>query len=255
MMRRKESVQTEYRQTKQMRARQPSRQTNNLRRMPERRKRVVTLSNLLLALIGFLFLFSISVVAVLNLKSIYYFDIRYQQLESKTGIAEAEIRENYDALIEYNLITNRAEELELPTFPVSEHGAIHFREVKRIFVIIQCLCIVSGIVLIIGLFRKFKRRDYGSLKLMAVLTVLVPIVLGALAVVSWNTFFVKFHELFFDNDYWIFDPVTDPVIRILPDAFFFHCVVAILLFLLVGGLLAGSLYRFATRKYRRDRYR
>lgn len=220
---------------------------------PQRQKPVLTPSNLLLALIGFLFLACVSVVLVLNLRTIYYFDIRYQQLESKTGFSEEVIRENYDALIDYNLVTKGVKKLEFPDFPMSEHGETHFREVKRIFFAIQYLLIILGVAFLFGLSKKLPRRDYGSLKLISILTFVVPLALGMLVIVSWDSFFIKFHEIFFSNDYWIFDPVTDPVIRILPDAFFFHCAVAILFFLLLGGLLLGAIYRFATRKYRRQR--
>ena len=75
------------------------------------RKRTVTITNLLLALIGFLFLFSLSVVIVLNLRSIYYYDIRSLKLEEETGLSEEIIRENYDTLIDYNLITKRVKKL------------------------------------------------------------------------------------------------------------------------------------------------
>ena len=214
---------------------------------------MLTPSNLLLALVGFLFLACVSVVLVLNLRTIYYFDIRYQQLESETGLSEAVIRENYDTLIDYNLVTKGVKKLEFPSFPMSEHGETHFREVKRMFFGIQYLLIISGVAFLFGLSRKLPRRDYGSLKLVSALTFVIPLVLGVLAAVSWNSFFIKFHEIFFSNDYWIFDPVTDPVIRILPDAFFFHCALAILFFLLLFGLLTGAIYRFATRKYRRQR--
>ncbi|MDO4321120.1 MAG: TIGR01906 family membrane protein [Lachnospiraceae bacterium] len=221
---------------------------------PQRPRRVLTLTNLLTALVGFLFIFSLSVVLVLNLRTIYYFDIRYQQLEYTTGLSEEIIRENYDTLIDYNLLTKHVKKLEFPNFPMSEHGRIHFAEVKRIFIMIQWLCIVSGLVLMIALFKKLRRRDYGSLKLMSILTFLVPVVLGVLAALNWNAFFIKFHGLFFKNNYWIFNPATDPVINILPDAFFFHCAVVILLFLLLGCILTGALYRFATRNYRRQSY-
>lgn len=222
------------------------------RRVPERPARVLTLTNLLVALIGFLFLLCASVVLVLNLRSIYYTDIRLLQLESQTGFSEEVIRRNYDTLIDYNLITKGVKKLEFPDFPMSEQGEIHFREVKRIFLVFQCLFVLTGAALAVALFRKLRRRDYGSLKLISVLAVVIPLVLGAFAAVSWGRFFVAFHELFFDNDYWIFDPVTDPVIRILPDAFFFHCAVAILLFVLAGGLLCGAWYRLAARRYRRS---
>ncbi len=217
------------------------------------RKRTLTLSNLLLSLLGFLFLACFSVTLVLNLRCIYYFDIDYLDLEGQTGYSEELIRENYDALIDYNLLTKGIKELEFPDFPMSDEAETHFKEVKRIFVAVQILCVVTGVLLFIFLVRKLMRRDYGSLKLISVLTFLIPIGLGAYAFLNWDTFFVQFHELFFDNDYWLFNPITDPVILILPDEFFAHCAAAILIFLFLGGILCGGLHRLLTRKYRRER--
>lgn len=214
----------------------------------EQCRRTLTPGNVLVAAAGFLFLACLSVTIVLNLRSIYYTDIRYLQLERQTGYSEQEIRENYDTLIDYNLITKQIEELEFPSFPMSDSAAVHFKEVKQIFVSIQYLCIVTGVILLIGLGIKLRLGDFGSLKLISILTVLVPAVLGLCAALSWDTFFIRFHELFFDNDYWLFDPVTDPVILILPDTFFAHCAAAVLFFLLLGGILTGAAYRFGTRK-------
>ncbi len=215
-----------------------------------RRKRTLTISNLLLALVGFLFLASLSVVLVLNLRCIYYFDIDYLNLVEETGYSEEIIRDNYDALIDYNLLWKGADELEFPDFPMSDEAAIHFKEVKRIFVALQILCPVTGVILLIFLCRKLAARDYGSLTLISILTFAVPIVLGVYAALNWETFFVQFHELFFQNDYWLFNPITDPVILILPDAFFAHCAAAILLILFVGGILTEVAYRLLTRRFR-----
>lgn len=213
-----------------------------------RRRRVLTVTNLLTALVGFLFLATLSVVIVLNLRPIYYFNIRYQQLERETGLSEAVIKENYDTLIDYNLATKRISELEFPSFPMSENGRTHFREVKRIFLAVQYLCAVSGVLLLAGLL-KIRRRDYGCLRLMAIMTCVIPAGLGIAAALSWEHFFVRFHELFFNNNYWIFDPVTDPVIRILPDAFFAQCAAAILLILILSGVVIDVMYRRLTRRY------
>lgn len=222
-------------------------------RPPRRPGRVFTVGNLLTALVGFLFIVSLSVVLVLNLRSIYYFDIRYQQLEQKTGLSEEVIRENYDTLIDYNLITKRVKTLEFPDFPMSEHGEIHFAEVKRIFVFVQYLCIIMGILFVVSIVRRLRRRELGWLKLTSVITLAAPVILIVLAVFNWDAFFVKFHELFFDNYYWIFDPATDPVINILPDEFFYHCAVVILLFVLLGGIFTGALYRLTGGRRRRER--
>lgn len=215
-----------------------------------RRFRVLSLSNLLAALVGFLFIFSLSVVLTLNLRQIYYFDIKYQQLETATGLSEETIRENYDTLIDYNLLTKRVSKLEFPDFTMSAQGRTHFAEVKRIFVAIQIMCVISGILFIAVLIKKGRRRDFGCLKLTSVLTLVIPVVLGAMMALNWNRFFVKFHQIFFKNNYWIFDPATDPVINILPDAFFLHCAAVILLFMLAGCILCRLLYRLLTARQR-----
>ncbi len=216
----------------------------------ERVKKTLTPTNLLVALIGFLFLVCLSVVLVLNLRGIFYFDIDYLQLESETGYSKEVIRENYDALIDYNLLIKGLDKLEFPSFPMSDEAEIHFKEVKDIFVGMQVFFIVSGIALVFALFLKFRRREYGSLRLIAVFSFLIPIVLGICIAVNWEALFIGFHKLVFNNDYWLFDPVTDPVITILPDEFFAQCAVAILLILFLGGILAEVFYRILTRKNR-----
>ncbi|MCD8336291.1 MAG: TIGR01906 family membrane protein [Lachnospiraceae bacterium] len=228
------------------------------------KKRIITPGNLLFALVGFLFLTCFSVTLVLNLRCIYYFDIGYLDLESETGYSEAVIRANYDALIDYNLLFKGVGELEFPDFPMSENAAIHFEEVKRIFVALQILFLVTGaalaafcaaVIIRRGIFLKGRGPDeerqsgqsrlavnIGALKLLSVFTFVIPVVLGVLAALNWDSFFVRFHELFFNNDYWLFDPAADPVILILPDEFFAHCAAAILLILFLGGILTGVLY-------------
>lgn len=47
--------------------------------------------------------------------------------------------------------------------------------------------------------------------------------------------FTKFHEIFFTNDLWIFDPATDYMIRMLPEGLFFDFVIRI------GGIFATGL--------------
>lgn len=73
------------------------------------------------------------------------------------------------------------------------------------------------------------------MKLAGILTLIVPSICGILVAVNWERAFVLFHEIAFSNDYWLFDPVTDPVILILPDTFFLHCAVMILLLTAAGA--------------------
>lgn len=214
----------------------------------KQKRRTVSGSNLLLALIGTVFLLAGSVVLVLNLRPIYYFDIGFLHLGEAVGMEDEILRENYDVLIDYNLFWKGIDTLEFPDFPMSEHGRIHFEEVRRIFVAIQYAMIGSFAVCLIGLWGKCRRKDYGSLKLLSALAVLIPAVAGCLIAWNWQAFFVGFHHLMFSNDYWLFDPATDPIILVLPDEFFFQCAAVILVCVVFGSVCAGVAYRVLEKR-------
>jgi integral membrane protein (TIGR01906 family) len=74
----------------------------------------------------------------------------------------------------------------------------------------------------------------------------VPAICGILIALNWEQAFITFHHIFFRNDYWLFDPATDPIIVILPDAFFLHCAVGILLLVLffsITSIMAAHILR------------
>lgn len=186
---------------------------------------------------------SAAVVLTLAFKQMYYIDVQNMGLPEKTGYSYEEIVQNYDALVKYNQDVRQAE-LEL-TLPMSEEGAIHFAEVKNIFVFIQYIMLPVGLFGFYFCYRKIKNDKeprYDYLKWTAVLTVAIPAIVGGLIAVAWDQVFVVFHKIFFRNDYWIFDPVTDPIITLLPDEFFMHCAVMIVVLVLLGGLGCYLLY-------------
>ena len=208
----------------------------------------IKLTHLLTALALALCIISVSVVITFNFRPLYYFDIGYFDLVEKTGYTEEMIRENYDVLIDYNSVFFR-DALEFPSLPMSEQGRIHFVEVKNIFVFIQAVLLpVSLIGSIIGILA-LKKQKPAYLKLTSVLSIGLPALLGILIALNWDRFFVIFHEIFFNNDYWLFDYKTDPVIRILPDGFFMHCALMILLLIVLGSLICFIIYRRQISKF------
>ena len=48
--------------------------------------------------------------------------------------------------------------------------------------------------------------------------------------------FITFHQIVFRNNYWVFDYRSDPVINILPETFFMHCFIMIVIIVIT---LAG----------------
>ena len=87
-------------------------------------------------------------------------------------------------------------------------------------------------------------KKWGTALLAAVAAV------GLCGLVGWDRFFVGFHSLLFNNDYWLFDPATDPVILILPDTFFMHCAVMIVALILAVSAVLLILHRILFRRTR-----
>ena len=59
------------------------------------------------------------------------------------------------------------------------------------------------------------------------------LLIALLAALDFDGAFTVFHSIFFPGkDNWLFDPVADPVILILPEAFFRNCAIAIVTVLL-----------------------
>jgi len=205
------------------------------------------LPHYVLALILTFFIISGSVIGTLAFRPLYYRDIAKLEIEALSGLSEEEIRENYDALIDYNIGWEDGL-LEFPSLPQSQEGQIHFKEVKDIFDLFKYLGIGTLILGAAGIFYMCRREEFIYLKYTSILAVALPAVLGSLVAVNWQKAFVWFHEIAFDNDFWIFDPATDPVIDMLPNAFFFHCAVMILGGVVVGSLVCGAIYLCLKRK-------
>lgn len=64
----------------------------------------------------------------------------------------------------------------------------------------------------------------------------LTVILGIYFAVDFSAAFTKFHEIFFTNDLWMFDPATDLMINMLPQGFFFDMVIRIGQFF-IGGML------------------
>ncbi len=195
-----------------------------------------------LSLILTLTIISVSVMLTLAFRPLYYLDVGLLDISEQSGYTEEEIRENYDVLIDYNLSFGE-EELEFPTLAMSESGRIHFEEVKDIFNLFKYMALGGVIFSAAGILFCSRRREYRYLGLTSILAVALPAVIGILVALNWDWAFVTFHHIAFDNDYWLFDSTTDPVITILPDTFFLHCAVMILGCVVLGSVICGLVYR------------
>jgi len=96
-----------------------------------------------------------------------------------------------------------------------------------LFLLTLALFLVKGRAQIRSLFRSWQ---IGAIAVYAGLLALI-----ALIAINWHRAFVIFHEIFFDNDYWILDSRVDLLINIVPYQFF----IAISIF--IGAFFAAGL--------------
>ena len=175
-----------------------------------------------------------AVAATVFFEPLYYSDIERYDLVERTGMSEQEIRDNYDEMIRF-LMRWEGDELTLPPLPMSEGGKIHFADVKHVFNGVKILGLASLGIAVLCFFVLRRQNRRGSLIAAGIITLGIPAVLGAFVAVAWDRFFILFHKIFFHNDYWIFDAKTDPVITILPDGFFMHCMIMIVALVAAGA--------------------
>lgn len=194
--------------------------------------------NILIGIIFTLFFISIGVIAAVNFRFIYYFDVSNLDIPATSGYDVDTIIENYDALIDYNSPFFK-DVLEFPSLPSSKEGIQHFVEVKNIFVSFYGIFGVTLLLLIFIIIYKAKKKDTSYLLVSSITVLVLPIIIILGCMVNFDAAFVMFHKIFFRNDFWLFDPMLDPVINILPDTFFLHSLLVIVFFVLLGSL---SLY-------------
>lgn len=194
-----------------------------------------------------MFIISASVILGLKCKSIYYNDISKLNISSMSGLSEDEIKLNYDYLIDYNL-NDFVGEFKLPTIKFSNDGKIHFEEVRNIFQFIKKMFYISFVISLAGIIFNIKNRSIKFLKYSSIMTILLPIITLIPVMINFNYFFIKFHQVVFSNNYWIFDADIDPVIEILPQEVFLHIGVFILMIMLSISILLQTVYRLINKK-------
>lgn len=115
----------------------------------------------------------------------------------------------------------------------NEQDRLHMSDVKNLFLgglkLRNILAILVVLLLVILLIKK---ADVRSLLLRAygiamAVFVLLLFFLGVAFAIDFTKCFTIFHEIFFTNDLWMFDPETDYMIRMLPEGFFFDMAIRI----------------------------
>lgn len=142
----------------------------------------------------------------------------------------------------------------------NEQDRFHMGEVRNLFLgglKIRNICVLAAFLIIVGLV--VMKTDWRRLLPKAFFRAVISLVIaGSLLAAAFTLDFTRcftiFHEIFFDNDLWMFNPAEDYMIRMLPEGFFSDMVVRIgatfigMMFLLGAALIIWRKYDFLLRK-------
>ncbi|MGL6198437.1 MAG: TIGR01906 family membrane protein [Lachnospiraceae bacterium] len=125
----------------------------------------------------------------------------------------------------------------------NEQDRIHMYDVQQLFIGGMKLRTAALVVLIlcIGILLVTRKR-WGKM-LCRTFWIGLGVFFTALGVLAYlfsqnfNKYFTIFHEIFFDNDLWIFDPAEDYMIRMLPEGFFYDMATRIVMIFGAGLII------------------
>lgn len=175
---------------------------------------------------------------VLLVRGFYTVQIGPLGICEASGLTRQQAAEAYGDVMDYCL--GRRPDFAAGVLPFSAEGASHFADVRGLFLLAVWVFVAAAGLLLAGAIVCRLRRQrlprlggrtpgfwaacgLGGLFLLIAL----------LAALDFDRAFTVFHSIFFPGkDNWLFDPVTDPVILILPEAFFRNCAIAIVAVLL-----------------------
>jgi integral membrane protein (TIGR01906 family) len=204
------------------------------------------IASAILALAFAIVVVAASVVAFLNPVWVGFEQGR-SQAAAWTGYTDAQLRTATDAILS-DLVFGP------PTFDVQVDGQAvlnerersHMADVRTVFTEFALVAVVSLVVVIAGwvvLRHSSPRTFWRSIRWGSAVLAVVVVVVGAIGLFAFDAVFEVFHRLFFAGGTYTFDPRTDRLVQLFPDAFWLETSLAvgavILAICVMAWLLAG----------------
>ncbi len=197
---------------------------------------------------------------------------KYQVLETmKTWKGDEMTMEDLDKVMEQTMIYLRGDRENLivettingdPAEFYNANEKSHMADVRVLFV--RCLTLralailtllaIAALLIVLAHGQALRILGRGYLVTCAVILTLV-IILGLLAMTDFTKYFTIFHEIFFSQGNWLFDPRESRMIDVMPEGFFYD--IAARVFMVFLGAVAALLipdiiFAFRSRSKRRD---
>lgn len=196
----------------------------------------------------------LNIIILLSCVQIVAYDINYYKSQyyehdiyKRIGIEETELIKSTQKLLDY--IKGKRDNLdfkanirgEMVDF-FSERDKMHMIDVKNLFQIGYIarngLALIIVVIIFILKFNNNLKINVGKCLLFFPIIGVIPFfILIILINIDFNRYFTVFHEMFFNNDLWLLDPVTDRLVNIFPEEFFANTAIRILMFYFASQLV------------------
>ena len=171
---------------------------------------------------------------------LFYIDIHLENLTQISGLSAEVLRHNFNVLMSY-LVNPFESVLQMPDFPSSPDALQHFKDVKKLFMLALGLTVILSPALFLFLKEHLAILYHNGLRF----------VMGTPLFIGLVNFFIYFHEIFFRDDTWLFNPDTDPIINVLTENYFMF---TFILFVVIFELIFFLLYWAGNRRLQKKTF-
>ncbi|MGT2807277.1 TIGR01906 family membrane protein [Streptococcus iniae] len=194
-----------------------------------------------------LWLLSFAVLATIYLAWLSYpLEIDFLGIDKVVYMTKASILYHFNGLMSY--LTNPFHQtLRFASFSSSKAGLSHFQDVKILFHVTQAIFVLLAFPSLKFLKTTIQKQLMPLYQKAFLSAAICPVLIASFAfMIGFEQFFILFHKILFaGKSNWTFDPLTDPVIWILPESFFRHCFIA---FFILYELAFWSLYSISKKQ-------
>lgn len=183
-----------------------------------------------------LFIVSNTVCFVVDSFGLYKYGFNKYHIGETTGISNDQLDTVAQRMIEYYDGKIPSPQLTVTTSKgnfslYSEKELIHLEDVRKIIEMFKNMQLVTflmlimlGIILFIrtGLFQLLKALRLGSIILLVFMSVLIT-----WSLIDFDSIFLLFHLVSFNNNLWLLDPSKDYLIMMFPEGFFYDAAILI----------------------------
>ncbi len=183
---------------------------------------------------------------------VYTYSIDHYNAPARTGIsrdellrASAELRGYFNGNDEYVSIVVKQGARDIPLF--NDREVLHLKDVKSVFGFVnhlQEIAVVYIMAYVIGVFIWARERPLRRLAILSLsgslLTLGIIVSLGLVALSGFDQAFEQFHHIAFSNNLWELNPLTDHLIQMFPEGFWYDITMFLGILTVAEAILIGG---------------